>query len=146
MNTSKEFMAFSDFPPPADYPNYMHNTKLLAYFRFYATKFDLLKYIRFRRYVTKIQPAHDYEQTGCWLIYSIDADEKDRKTMQNREICEKFDAVMLATGHHVYPRWAVFPGLDEFKGTEYLSYSITRVMRCKTLELFYYKKNNFVRT
>ncbi|CAF1321824.1 unnamed protein product, partial [Rotaria sordida] len=109
VNTSKEFMAFSDFPPPIDYANYMHNTKLLEYYRMYALKFNLMKYIRFRRRVIRIEPANDYEKTGCWLIYSIDIDEKN-------EICEKFDAVMLATGHHAYPRLPTFPGLDKFKG------------------------------
>ncbi|CAF0787325.1 unnamed protein product [Rotaria sordida] len=113
INTSKEFMAFSDYPPPIEYPNYMHNTKLLEYFRMYATNFNLIKYIRFQRQVTRIQPADDYEQTGCWLIYSIDAEEK------NNETCEKYDAVMLATGHHAYPRWANFPGLENFKGMYY---------------------------
>ncbi len=105
-------MAFSDFPPPAEYPNYMHNTKLLEYFRMYASKFNLLEYIRFRRHVTRIEPANNYEETGCWLIYSVDADEKEGRNEQ----CKRFDAVMLATGHHAYPRWATFPGLDQFKG------------------------------
>ncbi|CAF4882503.1 unnamed protein product, partial [Rotaria socialis] len=77
INTSKEFMAFSDYPPPIDYPNYMHNTKLLEYFRGYATKFDLIKYVRFRRRVTRIEPADDYEQTGCWMIYSVNLDKKE---------------------------------------------------------------------
>ena len=26
INSSKEVSAFSDFPPPADYPNFMHNS------------------------------------------------------------------------------------------------------------------------
>jgi len=111
-NSSKEFMAFSDFPPPADYPNYMHNTKLLEYFRMYAAKFQLRDYIQFRRRVTRIEPADNYEETGCWMVYSIAADEKD----EVNERCEKFDAVMLATGHHAHPRWVTFPGLDQFKG------------------------------
>jgi dimethylaniline monooxygenase (N-oxide forming) len=112
INTSKEFMAFSDFPPPAHYPNYMHNTKLLAYFRMYASKFNLLEHIRFRRRVTRVEPADDYEDTGCWLIYSVDANEKN----EGNEKCERYDGVMLATGHHAYPRWATFPGLDQYKG------------------------------
>src|SRR5699024_6688186 len=29
INSSKEMSAFSDFPPPEDYPNYMHNTKMV---------------------------------------------------------------------------------------------------------------------
>jgi dimethylaniline monooxygenase (N-oxide forming) len=29
INTSKEMSAFSDFPPPSEFPNYMHNTKMV---------------------------------------------------------------------------------------------------------------------
>lgn len=41
-------MCFSDFPIPEDFPNYMHNSKIMEYFRMYARRFDLLRYIRFR--------------------------------------------------------------------------------------------------
>lgn len=30
INTSKESSAFSDFPPPANYPNYMHNSNMVT--------------------------------------------------------------------------------------------------------------------
>ena len=30
INSSKEMSAFSDFPPPPEYPNYMHNTKMVS--------------------------------------------------------------------------------------------------------------------
>ena len=117
INTSKEFMAFSDYPPPMDYPNYMHNRKLLAYFRMYANQFHLLDHVRYRRRVTRIEQAEDYEQTGAWLVFSADVDRKDQRTTTAMdETCEQYDAVMLATGHHAHPRSANFPGLDQFKG------------------------------
>lgn len=47
-NTSKEMSCFSDFPMPEDFPNFLHNSKLLEYFRIFARKFDLLKYIQFQ--------------------------------------------------------------------------------------------------
>lgn len=47
-NTSKEMMCFSDFPMPADYPNYLHHSQLLGYLRLYAQHFDLLRHIRFQ--------------------------------------------------------------------------------------------------
>lgn len=47
-NTSKEMSCFSDFPMPEDFPNFLHNSKLLEYFRIFAKKFDLLKYIQFQ--------------------------------------------------------------------------------------------------
>ena len=115
INTSKEFMAFSDYPPPNEYPNFMHNTKLLEYFRMYAKKFQLSEHIRFGRRVTRVQPADDYEQTGAWMICSVNAEEKDEEVCKD-EVSERYDAVMLATGHHAYPRWANFPGFDNFKG------------------------------
>lgn len=30
INTSKEFSAFSDFPPPAHFPNFMHNSYMVS--------------------------------------------------------------------------------------------------------------------
>lgn len=47
-NTSKEIMCFSDFPMPAEYPNYLHNSELLQYFRLYADHFHLHRHIRFQ--------------------------------------------------------------------------------------------------
>ena len=32
INTSKELTAFSDFPPPAESPNFMHNKKMVSTF------------------------------------------------------------------------------------------------------------------
>lgn len=32
INSSKEFSAFSDFPPAAEVANYMHNTQMVSYF------------------------------------------------------------------------------------------------------------------
>lgn len=48
INTSKEMMCFSDYPIPDHYPNFMHNSQVLEYFRMYAKKFDLPKYIQFK--------------------------------------------------------------------------------------------------
>lgn len=48
INISKEMMCYSDFPIPADYPNYMHHSKILKYFKMYAEHFKLLQHIRFQ--------------------------------------------------------------------------------------------------
>ena len=37
INTSKEMSAISDFPPPAHFPNYMHNTLQVRLLRFCLT-------------------------------------------------------------------------------------------------------------
>lgn len=46
INTSKEMMCYSDFPIPAHFPNYMHNSYIMDYFRMYADHFQLKRYIR----------------------------------------------------------------------------------------------------
>lgn len=48
INTSKEMMCFSDFPIPAHFPNFMHNSLIMDYFRLYADHFQLTKHVRFR--------------------------------------------------------------------------------------------------
>lgn len=48
VNTSKEMMCYSDFPMPDHYPNFIHNSMMMQYFRLYAEHFNLLKHIRFQ--------------------------------------------------------------------------------------------------
>ena len=64
INTSKEKMCYSDFPIPDEYPNYMHNTKVLEYFRLFGKTFNLLQHIRFNTEVLRVEKADDFEQSG----------------------------------------------------------------------------------
>ena len=54
INTSKEMMCYSDFCIPKEFPNFMHNTKVMEYFTLYAEKFGLFKYIQFETEVVKV--------------------------------------------------------------------------------------------
>ncbi|KHN82777.1 Dimethylaniline monooxygenase [N-oxide-forming] 5 [Toxocara canis] len=114
INTSKELTAYSDYPPPADAPNFMHNTELMNYFRSYAQHFDLQKYIRFHTEVTSIKRNENFEANGQWKVTYVglkDNEEREEKT-------EIFSGLMLCSGHHVDPYWPVpFPGQTDFKGT-----------------------------
>uniref|UniRef100_A0A7M4EA91 Flavin-containing monooxygenase n=1 Tax=Crocodylus porosus TaxID=8502 RepID=A0A7M4EA91_CROPO len=47
-NTCKEMSAFSDFPYPEDFPNYLVNAKFFEYLKLYAKHFDLVKHIQFK--------------------------------------------------------------------------------------------------
>lgn len=40
-------MAYSDYPFPDHFPNYLHNSKIMEYLRMYVKHFHLLKHIRF---------------------------------------------------------------------------------------------------
>ncbi|XP_078417718.1 flavin-containing monooxygenase 5-like isoform X3 [Cetorhinus maximus] len=110
VNTSKEMMCFSDFPVPEDYPNYMHNSRILDYFRFYAKHFNLLKYVQFKTSVCSITKRADFSSTGQWDVVTIDGEGNSESTI--------FDAILICTGHHVNPHLPLdsFPGIEKFKG------------------------------
>ncbi|XP_055275630.1 putative dimethylaniline monooxygenase [N-oxide-forming] 6 isoform X2 [Moschus berezovskii] len=108
-NSSKEMMCFPDFPYPDNYPNYMHQSKVQEYIKTFAQKKNLLRYIQFETLVTRIKKCPNFLITGQWEIVS-EKDEKQESTI--------FDAVMICSGHHVYPNLPTdsFPGLDRFQG------------------------------
>ncbi|XP_075793155.1 flavin-containing monooxygenase 5 isoform X3 [Pelodiscus sinensis] len=109
INTSKEMMGYSDFPIPEDYPNYMHNSKVMEYFKMYTRRFDLLRHIRFQTSVLSVRKCSDFSTTGQWDVVT----ETDGK--QNSAV---FDAVLVCTGHHIDPYLPLecFPGIEKFKG------------------------------
>jgi dimethylaniline monooxygenase (N-oxide forming) len=69
INSSKEMSAYSDYPPPADFANFMHNTKLLEYLRLYAEHNNLHKYIQFHTKVIEVRRADDYAQSAKWIVH-----------------------------------------------------------------------------
>jgi dimethylaniline monooxygenase (N-oxide forming) len=109
INTSKEMMAFSDFPPPADLPNFMHHSNVLNYFRSYAEKFGVIGCIRFKTEVSLIKRSARYDETGEWDVTFTDLKTGETST-------ETFSGVLIANGHHAEPYTAHFEGLDKFQG------------------------------
>ncbi|NWU97630.1 FMO5 monooxygenase, partial [Upupa epops] len=109
INTSKEMMSFSDFPIPEDFPNYMHNSKIMEYFRMYAQHFDLLRYIRFRTSVCRVAKCPDFASTGRWEVVT---------ESEGKQEVAIFDAVLVCTGHHTKAHLPLssFPGLEKFEG------------------------------
>ncbi|XP_067391208.1 flavin-containing monooxygenase 5-like [Emydura macquarii macquarii] len=109
INTSKEMMCFSDFPIPAEFPNYMHNSKIMEYFRMYAKHFDLLKYIHFKTSVVRVTKCPDFPITGQWNVVT-ETEEKQESAI--------FDGVMVCIGHHTNAHLPLdsFPGIEKFKG------------------------------
>uniref|UniRef100_A0A0N4Z0S2 Flavin-containing monooxygenase n=1 Tax=Parastrongyloides trichosuri TaxID=131310 RepID=A0A0N4Z0S2_PARTI len=110
INTSKEMTAYSDFPPPAEVANFMHNSELLKYFKSYADHFNLIKHIQFSTAVINIERHEKFEHNGKWKVTT--------KNIVTDEVEENvFDSVMLCTGHHTTPYWPEkFVGQDSFKG------------------------------
>ncbi|XP_067138879.1 dimethylaniline monooxygenase [N-oxide-forming] 2-like [Centruroides vittatus] len=109
MNTSKDIGAFSDFPPPKEFPQYMPHQTMIKYLEMYAEKFQLNSKIHHNHEVLEIKKEVDYEETGRWKLRVMNKNTK--------EIFEKsFDGVMICTGHHDFPHIPPFPGLENFKG------------------------------
>ncbi|XP_025069385.1 dimethylaniline monooxygenase [N-oxide-forming] 5-like isoform X3 [Alligator sinensis] len=109
INTSKEMMCFSDFPIPDDFPNYMHNSKIMEYFRMYAKHFDLLNYVRFKTSVCHVTRRPDFSTTGQWDVVT-ETDGKQESSI--------FDGILVCSGHHTYAHLPLhtFPGIEKFRG------------------------------
>lgn len=92
--SSKKLSEYSDFPMPADYPDYPSHRQVLAYFQAYAKKFKLEPHIRFNTTVKRLEQTQDHK-------WEITTTEGDRQT---------YDHVLLANGHHSVPRHPELPG------------------------------------
>nr|XP_040040712.1 flavin-containing monooxygenase 5-like [Gasterosteus aculeatus aculeatus]XP_040040713.1 flavin-containing monooxygenase 5-like [Gasterosteus aculeatus aculeatus] len=109
VNTSKEMMCFSDFPMPADYPNFMHHPRLLEYLRLYAERFQLLRHVRFQTTVKSVKQRPDFCTSGQWdVVTSRDGEEEGHV----------FDAVLVCSGHYTHPASPLLhlPGYETFSG------------------------------
>ncbi|CAD5225267.1 unnamed protein product [Bursaphelenchus okinawaensis] len=101
VNTSKEMMSYSDFPPPEEYPNFMHHSLVMDYYRDYANKFNLLKHIQFN---TDVKQVYRNTSGKTWTVELADGKK------------ELFDRLMLCTGHHSIPQYPQFKDFNKFKG------------------------------
>ncbi|XP_068599169.1 flavin-containing monooxygenase 5-like [Brachionichthys hirsutus] len=103
-------MCFSDFPIPGHFPNYMHNSLVIDYFRMYADNFQLTRHIRFNTKVLQVKQRSDFSHSGQWDVETENKDGKKEKHI--------FDAVMICIGHHCNPNMPLqdFPGINTFKG------------------------------
>ncbi|CAL8309172.1 unnamed protein product [Lota lota] len=116
INISKEMMCYSDFPIPADYPNYMHHSKILKYFRMYAEHFKLLEQIRYQTTVKSVKQRPDYSRSGQWEVLTQSKDGQEERHV--------FDAVICCSGHYTYPHLPLkeFPGIETFEGKYFHSW------------------------
>ena len=94
IDTSKELLSFEDFPIPPEYPDFPHHTEIKEYLERYADAFGLRERIRFE---TKVDRAERLPGGG----WELTLDDGTR---------ERFDALVVANGHHWDPRYPDFPG------------------------------------
>jgi len=109
INTSRERMAYSDFPMSHSYPDFPHHSHIRAYFNDYVDHFGFRDRITFQTGVA----AARRDERGLWLV-----------TLQSGET-RTYDALLVANGHHWDPRWPepAFPGSDSFAGVQMHAHS-----------------------
>lgn len=100
INTSKDRMAFSDFPMAGEWPNFCHHSLVFTYFRAYAEHFGLREHITFQTPVRRAERDAD----GVWAI-----------TLGNGET-RYYDALFVCNGHHWDPHWPEPPFPGHFEG------------------------------
>jgi hypothetical protein len=95
-------MEYSDYPMPVSYPDFPHHTQIARYFDDYVEHFGFRDKIVFE---TGVQHASRGED-GVWTV-----------TLDTGEV-RRYDAVLVANGHHWNPRWPepAYPG--SFDGVE----------------------------
>lgn len=99
INTSKQLMAFSDFPMPDSYPDYPNHELVYQYFENYIDKFGFRDKISFNTSVEKVEKLADNK----YLVTT------------NKFPAKEYTHVIVTNGHHWSPKWATFEG--DFSGT-----------------------------
>jgi hypothetical protein len=109
INTSRQRMAYSDFPMPESYPDFPHHTHIAEYFDDYVEHFGFRERISFETGVERATRGVD----GVWQV------ELDSGATRS------YDALIVANGHHWKPRWPepAFPGADTFSGQQLHAHS-----------------------
>jgi cation diffusion facilitator CzcD-associated flavoprotein CzcO len=103
INTSRDRMQYADYPMPPDYPDFPHHTHIARYFDAYVDRFDLRRRISFE---TSVKSARRGD-AGGWVLEV----ERDGRTEERR-----YDALLVANGHHWDPRWPEPPFPGKFAG------------------------------
>lgn len=113
IDTSRDRMAYADFPMPKALPNYLHHSQVLEYFERYAEHFGLIPLVTFRTRVNHVVRLSD----GGYKVSTENIDTGARKT-------DVYGAVLVCSGHHWCPKIPEFPG--EFKGKMFHSRNYRR--------------------
>ncbi|MEU3163103.1 SDR family NAD(P)-dependent oxidoreductase [Streptosporangium sp. NPDC006930] len=104
LNTSKPRTEFSDFPMPAEWPDYPTRAQMLEYLRSYADRFGVGERFRFG---TTLESARRTE--GGWELELTGPGGPYRETVEH---------LVVANGHNHEPRLPEPPYPGTFTGTE----------------------------
>ena len=92
--SSKKATEYSDYPMPADYPDFPSADQMLAYLRGFAKDRNLLRSCTFGKKVLHTEPTND----GAWCVNFADGEKRVYK------------GVVVCNGHHWDKRYPDLPG------------------------------------
>ena len=104
---------FSEFPMPADTPDYPDHRRLLAYFRDFADHFGLRERFRFHTEVVRAEPLGPGRDSG-WRLTVRQTGDDDEVGRGPEADAGEFSAVVIANGTLSEPNIPGFEG--EFSG------------------------------
>lgn len=118
MNTSRERMQFSDFPINPTYPDFPRHDQVARYFEDYADRFGLRDRICFNTVVERVEPLPGGGFEVSTAPREGTAGGESPAGAAPGSATGRFDAVVVANGHHWLPRWPdpMPPGAEEFTG------------------------------
>ncbi|MFC1431737.1 flavin-containing monooxygenase [Streptacidiphilus sp. N1-3] len=103
--------SLSDFPMPANYPEWPDGAQIQAYFAAYAEHFGLDRVLRLSTEVTAARP----DGSGGWLVEARPTGtDAGTGTGTGTAEAETFDRLVVANGIFCEPAVPAYPGLDEF--------------------------------
>ena len=100
INTSRDLMAYSDYPMPREYPDFPSHSQILQYFEDYVDYFGIRKHISFKNGVESVEA----KEGGGYTVKTEDGQERVYKN------------VIVANGHHWDPRYPKPDFAGEFTG------------------------------
>jgi hypothetical protein len=110
--SSRKTTEFTDYPMPADYPDFPSGQQILDYMRSYAQRFGLYPKIEFNTKVIAVRPRADE-------LWDVELAGGERRT---------YKGVLVCNGHHWQRRFPDYPGKfageflhsKDYKGPEQL--------------------------
>jgi dimethylaniline monooxygenase (N-oxide forming) len=106
INTSRERMEYADYPMPPSYPDFPRHDQIARYFDDYVEHFGLRERITFNTGVEHARPLAG----GAWEVTIA------REGAAGGRETRRYDALLVANGHHWNPRWPEPPIPGSFDG------------------------------
>lgn len=113
--SSKPLTAYTDFPMPDEYPDYLRQDQVCEYLRSYARHFDIYPHIQFNTSVESCERDAD----GLWLVVLTNGETR------------RYRGLMICNGHHWDASYPTYPGTFNGQAIHTKDYKTPDVLRGK---------------